>query len=93
MTEAEFAPVVAYCDDNKISYKQRLPELGINPWNFYDAKRKYAPTERGEDAGISNQINKSSSIGSLPLTGCLPIVRKIVLYLHCVIFRNPLRKM
>lgn len=51
MTEEEVAQVIAYCDENKISYKQRLSELGINPWNFYDAKRKYAPKEEGEDSG------------------------------------------
>ena len=43
MTKEEVAQVIAYCDENKISYKQRLAELGINQWNFYDAKRKYAP--------------------------------------------------
>ena len=42
MTKEEVAQVFAYCDENKISYKQRLSELGISPWNFYDAKRKYA---------------------------------------------------
>ena len=45
MTKEEVAQLIAYCDENKISYKQRLAELGINPWNFYDAKRKYAPKE------------------------------------------------
>ena len=39
MTKEEVAQVIAYCDENKISYKQRLSELGISPWNFYDAKR------------------------------------------------------
>ena len=43
MTKEEVAQVIAYCNENKISYKQRLSELGISPWNFYDAKRKYAP--------------------------------------------------
>ena len=42
MTKEEDAQVIAYCDENKISYKQRLSELWINPCNFYDAKRKYA---------------------------------------------------
>ena len=41
MTKEEVAQVIAYCDENKISYKQRLSELGISPWNFYDSKRKY----------------------------------------------------
>ena len=45
MTKEEVAQVISYCDANKISYKQRLSELGISPWNFYDAKRKYAPKE------------------------------------------------
>ena len=43
MTKEEVAQVIAYCDENKISYKQRLAELGVNPWSFYDAKSKYAP--------------------------------------------------
>ena len=30
MTKEEIAEVVAYCDENKISYKQRLSELGIS---------------------------------------------------------------
>lgn len=51
MTKEEVAQVIAYCDENKISYKQRLAELGINPWSFYDAKRKYALKEEGENAG------------------------------------------
>lgn len=33
----EVAQVIAYCDENKISYKQRLSELGVNPWSIYDA--------------------------------------------------------
>jgi len=30
MTKEEVAQVIAYCDENKISYKQRLAELRIN---------------------------------------------------------------
>ena len=75
MTKEEVAQVIAYCDENKISYKQRLSELGISPWNFYDAKRKYAPKEEGENAGEFLQlipggtfvtgINKYSEIGNV----------------------------
>ena len=63
MTKEEVAQVMAYCDENKISYKQRLSELGISPWNFYDAKRKYAPKEEGENAGefLPNPIKPSRS--------------------------------
>ena len=56
MTKEEVAQVIAYCDENKISYKQRLSELGISPWNFYDAKRKYAPKEEGDNAGEFLQL-------------------------------------
>ena len=52
MTKEEVAQVVAYCDENKISYKQRLAVLGIKPWRFYDVKRKYAPKEDGENAAL-----------------------------------------
>ena len=41
--------MIAYCDENKISYKQRLFELGISTWNLYDAKRKYVLKEYGEN--------------------------------------------
>lgn len=41
--------MIAYCDENKKSYKQRLSELGISPWNLYDAKRKYILKEEGEN--------------------------------------------
>ena len=75
MTKEEVAQVVAYCDENKISYKQRLSELGISPWSFYDAKRKYAPQEEGDNAGeflqlipggsfLPNQIKSSRSLSS-----------------------------
>lgn len=56
MTKEEVADVVAYCEENKVSYKQRLAELGINAWNFYDAKRKYAPKQEGENAGEFLQL-------------------------------------
>lgn len=40
MTKEDVAQVVAYCDENNVSQKQRLEELGIPAWKFYDAKRK-----------------------------------------------------
>jgi len=50
MTKEEVAQIITYCDENKISYKQRLSELGISAGSFYDAKRKYAP-KQGDDTG------------------------------------------
>lgn len=67
MTEEEVAQVMAYCDENKISYKQRLSELGINPWTFYDAKRKYAPKEEGEDSGEFLQLTPGGAFLPNPI--------------------------
>ena len=67
MTKEEVAQVIAYCDENKISYKQRLEELGINPWRFYDAKRKYAPKEEGENAGEFLQLVPGGSFLPNPI--------------------------
>lgn len=32
ITKEEVAGIVAYCEEEKISYKQRLDELGIPTW-------------------------------------------------------------
>ena len=67
MTKEEVAQVIAYCDENKISYKQRLSELGVNPCSFYDAKRKYAPKEEGENAGEFLQLIPEGSFLPNPI--------------------------
>ena len=59
--------MIAYCDENKISYKQRLSELGISPWIFYDAKRKYAPKEEGDNAGEFLQLIPGGSFLPNPI--------------------------
>lgn len=56
MTKEEIAEIVSYCEEKKISYKQRLAELGINAWSFYDAKRRYAPKQEGDNAGEFLQL-------------------------------------
>lgn len=56
MSKDEVAQVIAYCSENKISYKQRLSELGVNTWSFYDAKRKYTPKQEGDNAGEFLQL-------------------------------------
>lgn len=56
MTKEEVAQVIAYCNENKVSYKQRLEELGVTSWSFYDAKRKYSPKTEGDNAGEFLQL-------------------------------------
>ena len=41
MTREEILEIDRYCQEHKMSYKQRLNELEIPFWNFYKAKRKY----------------------------------------------------
>ena len=67
MTKEEVAQVIAYCDEKKISYKQRLSELGVNPWSFYDAKRKYAPKQEGDNAGKFLQLVPGGSFLPNPI--------------------------
>lgn len=67
MTKEEVAQVIAYCDEKKISYKQRLEELGIQPWTFYDAKRKYAPRQEGENVGEFLQLVPGGSFLPNPI--------------------------
>mgnify|MGYP004556296515 FL=1 len=42
MTREEVAEIMTYCQEQTVSYKDRLAELGIAPWRFYDAKSRYA---------------------------------------------------
>ena len=42
MTKEEVASIVQYCNDNGVSYKARLSELGVPEWKFFESKRRYA---------------------------------------------------
>lgn len=37
MTREEVAEIMTYCQEHTVSHKDRLAELGIAPWRFYDA--------------------------------------------------------
>ena len=67
MTKEEIAEIVSYCEEKKISYKQRLEELGINAWAFYDAKRRYAPKHEGDNAGEFLQLIPGGSFLPNPI--------------------------
>ena len=61
MTKEEVAEVVTICEENEISYKQRLAELGISEWSFYSAKRRYTPKREGEITGEFLQRTSSGT--------------------------------
>lgn len=42
MTKEEVASIIKYCNDNGVSYKARLSELGVPEWKFFESKRHYA---------------------------------------------------
>ena len=67
MTREEVAQVISYCEENKISYKQRLSELGIAPWRFYDAKRKYSLKHEDGSTGESLQLIPGGTCLSDPI--------------------------
>ena len=67
MTKEEVAQIITYCDENKISYKQRLSELGISAGSFYDAKRKYAPKQGDDTAGEFLQLVSGGSFLPNPI--------------------------
>lgn len=45
LSKEEIVGIVAYCQQNKVSYNSRCQELGIRMWRFYEAKRRYREME------------------------------------------------
>ena len=62
MTKEDVVQMVAYCDENNVSQKQRLEELGIPAWKFYDAKRKYAPKQGNDNSGEFLQLTSGAAV-------------------------------
>lgn len=67
LTKEEVSGIVAYCAEKKISYKQRLDELGIPTWKFYDSKRKFAPQRDVDNAGEFLQLLPGESFLANPI--------------------------
>ena len=76
MIKDEASQVIAYCDENKISYKPRPSELWTNPRGGYDAKFQYTPEVGSENARVFLKLirggipHKTISY-TLPLLSCL----------------------
>lgn len=67
MTKEEIAEILHYCKSNGVTYKDRLKELGIPPWKFYDYKAKYAAEEvSAHTEGEFLQLSGSSDIVPMP---------------------------
>lgn len=67
MTKEEVAEIIHYCKSNGVTYKDRLKELGIPPWKFYDYKAKYAVEEKSTPVeGAFLQLMGSSEVVPMP---------------------------
>ena len=65
LSKEEVSDVISYCQEHGCTYKERLHELGIPEWKFYDSKYKYAIQER-KDSGKGRFLQlKPGSDGSL----------------------------
>ena len=65
LSKEEVSDVILYCKEHGCTYKDRLGELGIPEWKFYDSKYKYALRERGDRARGQFLQLKSGADGSL----------------------------
>ena len=55
MTKEEVASIVKYSNDNGLSYKARLSELGVPDGRFFESKRHYAK-EQASSASSSGEF-------------------------------------
>ena len=56
MTKEEVASIVKYCNDNGVSYKSRLSELGVPEWKFFESKRRYAKEQASSSASPAGEF-------------------------------------
>lgn len=67
MTKEEVAEIIHYCKINGVTYKDRLKELNIAAWKFYDYKAKYAAEESSAPVeGAFLQLMGSSEVVPMP---------------------------
>ena len=66
ITREEILSIEEYCAEHNVSHKDRLEELGISPWSYYAAKRKYREDDKSSDA--TGQFVQLSSGRFVPQT-------------------------
>lgn len=69
----EVAAIMTYCQEHSMSYKDRLAELEIPAWRFYDAKSHYAK----ELSRLGANRSKLSQLGNE-----LKLIGKIIYVVH-----------
>ena len=63
MTKEEVASIIKYCNDNGVSYKARLSELGVPEWKFFESKRRYAK-EQASSASTAGEFLQLTAGGN-----------------------------
>lgn len=61
LSKEEVLDIIAYCKENNVRRKDRLTELGIRGWSFYEARRRYLneETEEGRNEGRFVQLRST----------------------------------
>ena len=67
ITREEILSIEEYCAEHNVSHKDRLEELGISPWSYYAAKRKYRE-EDDKSGDATGQFVQLSSGRFVPQT-------------------------
>lgn len=67
MTKEEVASIVKYCNDNGVSYKARLSELGVPEWKFFESKRRYAKEQASSASPAGEFLQLTAGGDSVPM--------------------------
>ena len=62
MTKEEVAEILHYYKSKGITHREKLKELGIAPWKFYEYKAKYAAEETAGSTGALPQLAGNSEV-------------------------------
>ena len=67
MSKEEVAEIITYCREHNVRQCDRLKELGIASWRFYDARRKYT-TESEKQGGEFLQLIPGGTFVPSPMS-------------------------
>lgn len=67
MSKEEVAEIITYCREHNVRQCDRLKELGIAAWRFYDARRKYT-TESEKQVGEFLQLMPGGTFEPSPMS-------------------------
>lgn len=64
LTKEEIAEIMIYCKENSVTYRQRLNELGIPSWKFYDNRARLARKQEllPESSGSFIQLSEGTFV-------------------------------